>query len=184
MCKRAEAHATRRSPVSSRTVGVRGSGEERTARGAEKVARKRLSVERKDVRVCGDGRAPGGAAVGARERLHANDCPWNSNYRSGGTCAEAARGGHFELLQWAHENGCPWGKKTCEAAADNGQLEVLKWLRANGCAWDDWLCTLAAMGGRLKILKWAIEKRVPMELCYLLLSSFEVGVCRGEAVVA
>jgi hypothetical protein len=23
-------------------------------------------------------------------------------------CASAAKGGHLEVLEWAHENGCPW----------------------------------------------------------------------------
>ena len=47
----------------------------------------------------------------------------------------AAEGGHLEVLQWAHQNGCPWDEGTCKAAAKKGHLEVLKWARQNGCPW-------------------------------------------------
>ena len=28
------------------------------------------------------------------------------------TCTAAAKKGHLEVLQWAHENGCPWNEET------------------------------------------------------------------------
>ena len=42
----------------------------------------------------------------------------------------AAEGGHLEVLQWAHQNGCPWDEQTCAEAARGGHLEVLQWARA------------------------------------------------------
>ena len=48
----------------------------------------------------------------------------------------AARGGHLEVLQWAHENGCPWNEWTCTEAAKGGHLEVLQWAHQNGCPWN------------------------------------------------
>ena len=68
MLKRFVANATARSAVASRTP-LCGSGEERTARRVEVVARERLPVGLGDVQNGGDGRASRGAAVGARERL-------------------------------------------------------------------------------------------------------------------
>jgi hypothetical protein len=56
------------------------------------------------------------------------------------------------MLQWARENGCPWGlgfsggfrsgreAETCEWAAKGGHLEVLQWARENGCPWDEDTC--------------------------------------------
>ena len=41
-------------------------------------------------------------------------------------------GGHLEVLQWAHANGCLWDKNMCAAAAEGGHLEMLQWLRENG----------------------------------------------------
>ena len=35
----------------------------------------------------------------------------------GKDCIAAAGGGHLDVLKYAHEKGCPWGKRTCEAAA-------------------------------------------------------------------
>ena len=69
------------------------------------------------------------------------------------TCAWGARGGHFEMLQWAHANGCPWDEWTCAYAAKGGHLEVLQWLRANGCPWNMWTCSGAAGGGNLGVLQ-------------------------------
>ena len=42
------------------------------------------------------------------------------------TCTMAALGGHFEVLQWARENGCPWNEETCSNAALGGYLEVIQ----------------------------------------------------------
>jgi hypothetical protein len=49
------------------------------------------------------------------------------------TCADAAGGGHLEVLKWARENDCPWDELTCVSAAKHGHLEVLQWARTNGC---------------------------------------------------
>jgi hypothetical protein len=60
------------------------------------------------------------------------------------TCAYAAEHGHFLVLQWLHELGCPWDKQTCSNAACKGNLDLLKWARTNGCPWDEDTCANAA----------------------------------------
>ena len=35
------------------------------------------------------------------------------------------------------------GKGTCTHAAGNGHWEVLKWARENGCPWNEWTRTRA-----------------------------------------
>ena len=77
------------------------------------------------------------------------------------TCSEAAEGGHLEVLKYAHENGCPWDKETCSKAARGGHLEVLKYAHENGCPWDRWTCSKAADGGHLEVLQWARENGCP-----------------------
>jgi len=42
----------------------------------------------------------------------------------------------LEVLQWAHQQGCPWNESTCAGAARNGHLEVLRWARQQGCPWN------------------------------------------------
>ena len=44
-------------------------------------------------------------------------------------CSHAASGGHREVLEWLHNNGCPWDAKTCAVAAGGGHLVVLSWAR-------------------------------------------------------
>ena len=61
------------------------------------------------------------------------------------------------MLQWAHENGCPWDEGTCEYAAQGGHLEVLQWARENGCPWDKETCSDAARGGHHEVLQWGIS---------------------------
>ena len=103
------------------------------------------SVGREDLRLCRERRPPGGAAVGARERLPVGRADLR---RSRG-------GGHLEVLQWARANGCSVGRDTCAGAANGGHLEVLQWARANGAPWDEWTCAGAAEGGHLEVLQWA-----------------------------
>ena len=76
-------------------------------------------------------------------------------------CAEAAKRGHLEMLQWARANGCPWHEGTCWQAALAGRLEVLQWARANGCPWDEKTCAMAARKGQFQVLKWAIKNGCP-----------------------
>ena len=64
MFKRVAAPATARSPVASRTP-LSGSGEERTARRVEAVAREWLPVGQVDVHVRGGGRALRDTEMGA-----------------------------------------------------------------------------------------------------------------------
>ena len=77
------------------------------------------------------------------------------------------------MLQWARENGCPWGlgfsggfrsgreAETCEWAAKGGHLEVLQWARENGCYWDEKTCANAAEGGHLEVLQWLCANECP-----------------------
>ena len=66
------------------------------------------------------------------------------------TCRSAAGGGHLEVLQYAHENGCrgTLGEYTCENgcpyAAEGGHLEVLKYAHENGCPLGEYTCRYAA----------------------------------------
>ena len=76
----------------------------------------------------------------------------------------------MEVLQWAHEHGCPWNDYTCGSAARGGHLKVLQWARKNECEWNWMTCMEAAERGHVKILRWALEngcewKHIPWNLC-------------------
>ena len=79
---------------------------------------------------------------------------WQSEW----TSEEAAKNGDPPMLQWSHENGCPWNEDTCTNVAEGGYLEVLQWARANGCQWDEnEICSLARMFDRrskIEVLEW------------------------------
>ena len=79
------------------------------------------------------------------------------------TCAYAAQNGHLECLKYAHENGCRWSVWTCAFAAQNGHLECLKYARENGCYWDKRTCSAAALHGHLECLKYAHENGCPWD---------------------
>ena len=79
------------------------------------------------------------------------------------TCYYAAAGGHLDVLQWARAHGCPWCPGTCELAAQNGEKEVLRWARENGCEWDEQTCAQAAAGGYRNMLQWARERDCPWD---------------------
>jgi hypothetical protein len=65
----------------------------------------------------------------------------------------------LEVLQWAHENGCPWDEWTCSAAAEGGQFEILQWAREQGCPWDAGnVCLYATFMEHLEIVQWVKEQ--------------------------
>ncbi|GAQ93222.1 hypothetical protein KFL_013700010 [Klebsormidium nitens] len=80
----------------------------------------------------------------------ANGVGWDKQ-----TCASAAAGGHME---WATENGCPWGEDIGEVAAECGRVDILQWLAANGLQWSTDICAAAAAGGHLNVLEWACKE--------------------------
>ena len=84
------------------------------------------------------------AAAARSGQLEALKALRAENFGTSGRAADAANGGHLEVLKWARENGCPWDERTCRGAAECGHLEVLKWARDNGCPWDENTCESAA----------------------------------------
>ncbi len=96
-----------------------------------------------------------------------NGCPWeptSSIYAEYNSCAEAARIGRLDILQWCrneeiHMNDiCPWNENTCTAAASNGYLDILMWVKDNSCDWNYKTCNAAIKKGYLDILLWLINK--------------------------
>jgi hypothetical protein len=59
-----------------------------------------------------------------RSKKFANSNNWDEyTYVTG----LAAHHGHFELLKWAHDNGCPLDEFTTASAAENGTPFILKY---------------------------------------------------------
>ncbi len=99
--------------------------------------------------------------------LRSRAYPWDKR-----VCANAALGGHLELLQWAfflgqinrvdfRTNDCPWDSWVSAHAAYGGHLELLRWARAAGCPWDEGATANAAEGGHLETLDWLRENGCP-----------------------
>ena len=57
-------------------------------------------------------------------------------------CDLAAKGGQFEVLKWAREQGYHWSSLTCTYAAGINRFDIVNWARDSGCRWSD--LTLAA----------------------------------------
>ena len=51
--------------------------------------------------------------------------------------ANAANGGHLEMLKYARKHNCSWTVHTTAAAARGGHLETLRWAHQHGCEWDE-----------------------------------------------
>jgi hypothetical protein len=50
------------------------------------------------------------------------------------TCSRAAEGGHFELLQWAREQGRPWyADDVCCRAAEYVNVKIGQWVKEQEC---------------------------------------------------
>ncbi len=74
-----------------------------------------------------------------------------------------AKQGAIKILEYAHENGCPWDETTCRYAAQYGHLDCLRYAHENGCTWDKFTCRLAAECGHLNCLSYAYENGCPWD---------------------
>lgn len=69
----------------------------------------------------------------------------------------AAQTGQLEVLVWARaqEPPAPWSKAACFGAAAEGHLEVLQWLHQQQCPWNKAFCErIARRNGQLHVLHW------------------------------
>lgn len=85
-------------------------------------------------------------------------CQWNSE-----VCAEAAKHGHFECLQYARENGCAWDRRVCINAARSGHLSCLVYAHELGCPWDPFVASQAALHGHLHCLQYLHDQGCVLE---------------------
>ena len=77
--------------------------------------------------------------------------------------SEAAENGHLDCLKYAHENGCPWDRRTTYYSAENGHLDCLKYAHENRCPWDRRTTSWAAINDNLDCLKYAHENGCPWD---------------------
>jgi hypothetical protein len=49
----------------------------------------------------------------------------------GDTCANAAKGRHWDIVKWvrAQDPPCPWSERACQYAFQDDNFEMLQWLR-------------------------------------------------------
>lgn len=70
----------------------------------------------------------------------------------------------LQVMERAHELGCPWDERTCAAAASlpDSQIGLLQFLHEHGCPWDASTTTAAAIRAkRQHILTYAVEHGCP-----------------------
>jgi len=86
----------------------------------------------------------------------ASECPCDE-----GACAEAATGGHLEVLKYLHEEAkAPWGSWTANCAASSGHLHILEYLVERKYQYDQfntYACQCVAEYGHLDCLKYLHE---------------------------
>ena len=87
-------------------------------------------------------------------------CPWDER------TAAAAAGYALSVLQYVHEQGCPWDACTTSAAALQGCLSCLQYALAHGCPCVESVCTQAATAqGSLACLKALHEHGCEWDAC-------------------
>lgn len=84
-------------------------------------------------------------------RAQTPPCPWFAS-----TLAVAAECGNVPVLEWAHAQGCPWGRNVCFKAVQFNQLAVLRWLRAGDhpCPWASECCDQASINGNIEMMEY------------------------------
>jgi hypothetical protein len=85
-------------------------------------------------------------------------------------CERAAEANNFEVLKYAHENGCPWEVETiCSIAALSGSLVCLRYAHENGCRIDAQTFLNGIQSGSLRVVRYLLESSrvdVQEELCW------------------
>lgn len=71
------------------------------------------------------------------------------------TTSSAAHGNHFEVLEWAIQNGCPSDNMTMLNAASNGNLAMVYWLYCNDHVIDVPVLLDSVFSGCSDIIMWA-----------------------------
>ncbi len=69
----------------------------------------------------------------------------------------AVLGGHINILEWAHENKCPWEDHLSADLASLGHYDALKWLHQKGYAFSDTTINLVIGNGSFEMTKWLYE---------------------------
>ena len=84
----------------------------------------------------------------------ANECPIDVS-----ACANAALGGHLEVLKYLREEvKVPWDSRTASWAAENGHLHILEYLvERKFDEYVEYACEYAAKFGHLDCLKYLHE---------------------------
>ena len=83
------------------------------------------------------------------------ECEWNSR-----TINRAAVQGNLEMVKYCVANECPIDVSACANAALGGHLEVLKYLREEvKVPWDSRTASWAAENGHLHILEYLVERK-------------------------
>lgn len=84
------------------------------------------------------------------------NCPWKSPL----VLIAAASAGHLSILEWCLENSAEWSSQVSSAAARNGHFPVVRWLSQNGCPLDEkMIFECAASHGDLDTIKWITNER-------------------------
>ena len=91
----------------------------------------------------------------------------------------AAYQGHFHIVRYLHENGCPWDKQTADAAARGGHFDILCYAIQNNGGYDyenlAFSATRTVNEKGLQCLKCLIEQSGFYVNCFLLLEAFIHG---------
>lgn len=70
------------------------------------------------------------------------------------TAYYAAQGGCLELMQFLHDNTCPWGETTATNASRHGHLHILQYLIDSGCPCNTDVYEVAKIYNHKHILKY------------------------------
>jgi hypothetical protein len=76
------------------------------------------------------------------------------------TMAEAAHCNKFAVVQYLHDQGCPWPAWQLEGAAMKGHLELLRWCYAHGCPWREASRApyYAVKSGDINVMAWVLQQ--------------------------
>ena len=65
------------------------------------------------------------------------------------------------MLKYCFENGCEVHNGTCAEAAKYGHLDCLEYFRSKNIPWNSWVCEEAHKNNHMDILTYAVKNTCP-----------------------
>lgn len=93
-------------------------------------------------------------------------CSSSYTERDFSPCYYAAKGGSLDMLQYLRSKGFPWDEDICNVAAQKGHFSIVKWALQNGCPFSGYVYAdviKSKSSNTLEMMNWLYDRGYPID---------------------